>query len=182
MEAEWTSQGLYRCEFQSRSAVPPLGLVVDQPPVSDQARREGESEENPLSQPATVHQARLGLEKWLATYFETGVLQWEIDWFDWSGVSPFHRKALTVCFEIPSGQVLTYGEVASRCGSPQAARAVGGAMARNRWPLIIPCHRVMGAGGQLTGYSGSGGVDTKQALLSFERERAASSRRNGSDH
>ena len=66
------------------------------------------------------------------------------------------------------GETLTYGQLAKLAGSPHAARAVGGAMARNRWPLIVPCHRVVGSSGKLTGYSGEGGLKTKHWLLEHE--------------
>ncbi|MEM8736472.1 MAG: MGMT family protein, partial [Planctomycetota bacterium] len=64
---------------------------------------------------------------------------------------------------------MTYGALAKAVGRPNAARAVGGAMAKNRWPLLIPCHRVLGASGKLTGYSGVGGIETKRRLLEHER-------------
>ncbi|MEZ6150733.1 MAG: methylated-DNA--[protein]-cysteine S-methyltransferase [Pirellulaceae bacterium] len=108
------------------------------------------------------------LEDRLRDYFATGQLVWKLDWLDWSNVPSFHRKVLEQCAQIPAGQTLTYSELASRAGSGRAARAVGSAMARNRWPLIIPCHRVVGADGRLTGYSGTGGIETKRRLLGLE--------------
>ncbi|MCA9157082.1 MAG: methylated-DNA--[protein]-cysteine S-methyltransferase [Planctomycetales bacterium] len=108
------------------------------------------------------------LEDRMRDYFATGQLEWELDWLDWSNVPSFHRKVLEQCAQIPAGQTLTYSELASRAGSRGAARAVGSAMARNRWPLIIPCHRVVGADGRLTGYSGTGGIETKRRLLGLE--------------
>ena len=75
-----------------------------------------------------------------------------------------------VCAEmsaIPFGQTRTYGEIAKRIGA--SAQAVGQACGRNPIPVIIPCHRVMGSGGKLTGYSGGTGVETKVALLRHER-------------
>jgi len=75
---------------------------------------------------------------------------------------------LTLCHAIPVGETRTYGQLAKLAGSPHAARAVGGAMARNRWPLIVPCHRVVGSSGKLTGYSGEGGLKTKHWLLEHE--------------
>jgi methylated-DNA-[protein]-cysteine S-methyltransferase len=67
--------------------------------------------------------------------------------------------------------MLTYGQLARRVGSPAAARAVGSTMARNRLPLVIPCHRVVGSGGQLRGFSAPGGVAVKQRLLQMEAAR-----------
>lgn len=90
---------------------------------------------------------------------------------DLSGVSPFHREVLETLRErVPAGSVVTYGELAALCGrGPEAARAVGGAMAANPIPLVVPCHRVVPAGGPLGNYSGLGGVATKRALLRLER-------------
>jgi O-6-methylguanine DNA methyltransferase len=103
-------------------------------------------------------------------YFVTGFLHWDLDRLDWQGISHFHRQVLLSCAQIPPGETQTYGKLAATVGSPRAARAVGGAMASNRWPLIIPCHRVVGSTGKLTGYSGEGGVQTKQKLLDMERK------------
>jgi methylated-DNA-[protein]-cysteine S-methyltransferase len=64
--------------------------------------------------------------------------------------------------------VVTYGELARTVGCPNGARAVGGAMARNPLPLLVPCHRVIGASGSLGGFSAPGGVETKAALLKLE--------------
>jgi len=68
---------------------------------------------------------------------------------------------------IPLGETMTYGEIAKEIGA--SAQAVGQACGRNPIPVIIPCHRVMGAGGKLVGFSGAGGVETKVALLRHER-------------
>ena len=81
----------------------------------------------------------------------------------------FQRKVLSACRAIPYGQTASYAELAARCGSPGAARAVGNIMARNRVPLIIPCHRVLNSSGELGGFSAPGGVTTKRKLLDLER-------------
>ncbi len=88
------------------------------------------------------------------------------------GLSPFAAKVLdTLRMQVEYGQTVTYGELAAMCGRPGAARAVGGFMARNPWPLLVPCHRVLGAKGRLTGFSGGGGLELKAWLL--QREGAA---------
>jgi methylated-DNA-[protein]-cysteine S-methyltransferase len=87
---------------------------------------------------------------------------------DYSGCSPFHRRVYEIARAIPAGETLTYGELAARAGSPGAARAVGQAMARNPFPLIVPCHRVTGAQGWAGGFSAHGGVSTKFRLLRIE--------------
>lgn len=87
--------------------------------------------------------------------------------------TPFGRRVIARCRSIPRGKTLTYGELAAKAGSPGAARAVGNCMAANRIPLVIPCHRVVGAGGRLHGYSGPGGVRMKRRLLDIESATAA---------
>ena len=85
---------------------------------------------------------------------------------DWSFMRPFQRKVLWATFEIPYGQTATYGEIAAKIGAPRAARAVGRAEATNPMPLVIPCHRVLGADGKLRGYGG--GLAVKKWLLQME--------------
>jgi len=88
---------------------------------------------------------------------------------DLSGLREFTRTVLETLRQVPAGSTVSYGELARRAGRPGAARAVGGAMAGNPLPIVIPCHRVIGAGGKLVGYSGGRGVETKEWLLEFER-------------
>ena len=78
----------------------------------------------------------------------------------------FQKSVWTLMAEIPHGAVRTYGDLAGDLGS--GPRAVGGACGRNPIPIVIPCHRVVGGGGGMGGYSGLGGVDTKGALLRLE--------------
>lgn len=87
---------------------------------------------------------------------------------DLSGRSPFQRAVLEQCRRIAWGQLVTYGELAARAGFPRSARAVGNVMASNRFPLIVPCHRVVAAGGLLGGFSAPQGLRMKRRLL--ERE------------
>lgn len=79
----------------------------------------------------------------------------------------FQRRVWDVLLAIPFGETLTYGEVATRAGQPGAARAVGHAVGRNPLAIIVPCHRVVAAGGRLGGYAG--GLDNKRWLLDHER-------------
>jgi methylated-DNA-[protein]-cysteine S-methyltransferase len=83
-------------------------------------------------------------------------------------VAPFHQRVFEVVRNILPGQTRSYGEVAALCGQRHAARAVGQAMARNPFPLIVPCHRVLAAGGRSGGFSAPGGVTTKLRLLAIE--------------
>ncbi|MFN2494400.1 MAG: methylated-DNA--[protein]-cysteine S-methyltransferase [Pseudonocardiaceae bacterium] len=91
---------------------------------------------------------------------------------DMEGVPPFHRKVYELARTIPPGDTLTYGQVASEIGAPGAARAVGQALSRNPFAIVVPCHRVVAAGGKTGGFSADGGVATKLRLLSIERHSA----------
>ena len=79
----------------------------------------------------------------------------------------FQKKVWAALAEIPYGRTATYGEIAARIGKPKACRAVGTANHHNPVPIIVPCHRVIGAGGSLTGYGG--GLEVKAYLLTLER-------------
>jgi methylated-DNA-[protein]-cysteine S-methyltransferase len=83
-------------------------------------------------------------------------------------LTPFRRRVYTEARRIPRGQLVSYAELALRAGSPGAARAVGRAMATNPWPLVVPCHRVVSAEGDLHGFSAPGGTRTKATLLEIE--------------
>jgi methylated-DNA-[protein]-cysteine S-methyltransferase len=87
---------------------------------------------------------------------------------DFSGHTPFCRRVYELARAIPSGETVSYGELAARAGEPAAARAVGQAMAHNPFPLIVPCHRVLAAHGGAGGFSARGGVETKFRLLRIE--------------
>jgi methylated-DNA-[protein]-cysteine S-methyltransferase len=83
----------------------------------------------------------------------------------------FQRQVWHLLMSIPYGRTVTYGELARRLGRPSAARAVGLANGHNPISVIVPCHRVVGATGDLTGYGG--GLDRKRHLLDFERDNSA---------
>lgn len=87
---------------------------------------------------------------------------------DLTGVTDFQRHVLRACGRVGYGQAVTYGELARRVGRPGAARAVGQAMAANPMPIVIPCHRVVGASGELTGFSAEQGISLKRWLLNLE--------------
>ena len=85
-----------------------------------------------------------------------------------NGLGVFTKRVLTACRDIEFGRIVTYGRLAKLAGKAGAARAVGGVMAKNPLPLIIPCHRVICANGSLGGFSASGGVNLKKRLLQLE--------------
>jgi methylated-DNA-[protein]-cysteine S-methyltransferase len=84
-------------------------------------------------------------------------------------LTPFGRRVVAACRRIPRGQTRTYGQLAAVAGSPGAARAVGRVMASNRFPLVVPCHRVVGANGSLGGFSAPKGLAMKRRLLELEK-------------
>ena len=81
----------------------------------------------------------------------------------------FQRRVWAALVAVPYGETASYGDIAAAIGQPTATRAVGAANGRNPIPLIIPCHRIIGTDGSLTGYSGGGGIETKRYLLDFEQ-------------
>jgi methylated-DNA-[protein]-cysteine S-methyltransferase len=87
---------------------------------------------------------------------------------DMAGVPEFHRQVYDVARTIPAGSTLSYGEIAAEVGDRGLARAVGQALGRNPFPIIVPCHRVLAAGGKPGGFSAGGGVATKQRMLAIE--------------
>jgi methylated-DNA-[protein]-cysteine S-methyltransferase len=104
----------------------------------------------------------------LDSYVQQGRTQWPQVDLPMGGLTPFARKVLeTLRHEVPAGSTVTYGQLAAMAGRPAAARGVGQIMARNRWPLVIPCHRVLGSKGAMVGYTGAG-VDMKRYLLQLE--------------
>ncbi|NNM88543.1 MAG: MGMT family protein [Phycisphaerae bacterium] len=104
-------------------------------------------------------------------------------WAEWrpylemGGLSNFAQSVLRLTTQIPPGRTITYGELAAILGQPGAARAVGGVLAANPFPVLIPCHRVLGKSGELTGFSAPGGVATKRAMLEREAKLTVNVRR-----
>lgn len=90
---------------------------------------------------------------------------------DETGVPEFHRRVYAQTRQILPGQVSTYGEVAEALGEPGGSRAVGQALGRNPWAVIVPCHRVLASGHKAGGFSAAGGTVTKLQLLEIERAR-----------
>jgi methylated-DNA-[protein]-cysteine S-methyltransferase len=105
----------------------------------------------------------------LGAYFAGELIDFHIE-FDLRGTA-FQRRVWQALLTIPYGETRSYGEIARQIGSPGSARAVGWANGRNPIAIVVPCHRVIGAGGSLTGYGG--GLGRKRILLQLEKKRAA---------
>jgi len=90
---------------------------------------------------------------------------------DMEHVPAFHRRVYEVARTIPPGMTLSYGAIAARIGASGAARAVGQALGRNPFPIVVPCHRVLAAGGKIGGFSAEGGITTKRRMLAIEGAR-----------
>ena len=101
----------------------------------------------------------------LGEYFDGDRRAFDLD-VDLRGVAPFAERVLHELARVPYGETTTYGGLAERAGAPKAARAVGTVMNRNPVPIVLPCHRVIGANGALVGYGG--GLPKKERLLRLE--------------
>lgn len=127
---------------------------------------------SPFSVPADWVEDRracLDAERQLRAYFSGELKQFELP-VDLVG-TPFQLQVWQALMSIPYGQTISYGEQAERIGNAKASRAVGLANGRNVVAIVVPCHRVIGASGKLTGFGG--GLDRKQFLLDLERRHAA---------
>ena len=131
---------------------------------------EGESDLDAL---ARVHGARVlrsprpldDVKRQLAEYFERRRTAFDLP-VDLASIPSFQRLVLEELAHVAYGETATYGGLAAKIGKPRAARAVGGALNRNPIPIVLPCHRVVGASGKLVGYAG--GLERKRALLTLE--------------
>jgi len=146
--AGWSERGLYALSFPRADAQQALADIA--------------AKDLPLGE----HPAAAVLAADLKLYFQGYGVTFSVP-LDWTDYTPFQQAVLRFTATIPYGQTLTYGQVAAAIGRPRAARAVGGALHNNRTPLVIPCHRVIGANGNLTGFGG--GIALKHALLLLEK-------------
>lgn len=101
----------------------------------------------------------------LSRYFSGSLKEFDLP-ICWSVMTEFQQKVLRHVYAIPYGQLRTYNDIAHDLGNPKTIRAVGRANATNPIPIIVPCHRVIGSNGKLTGFAG--GLETKAALLRLE--------------
>jgi methylated-DNA-[protein]-cysteine S-methyltransferase len=167
-KAEQGGSGVERVETV---AVPPLALEIHWRGGMVVALHLGRAEAARLDADASrearaVHAALVRLTAGQPADFPPLPLAWEL-------VPPFTRQVLEALLaRVGHGETVTYGGLAALAGHPGKARAVGQAMARNPWPLIVPCHRVLGAGGCLTGYTNPYGLPLKELLLQMESSPA----------
>ena len=145
------------------------GVVAVQLPMSNQDRtrgrirqRYGDIAEAPP--PAEVQSAIDGMIELLAG--KPNDLSEVV--LDLDGVPEFNRGVYDIARTIPPGQTLTYGDIAKRLGGVELSRDVGQALGRNPCPIVVPCHRVLAAGGKPGGFSANGGVVTKLKMLAIE--------------
>jgi methylated-DNA-[protein]-cysteine S-methyltransferase len=114
-----------------------------------------------LEDPSRLDPVRRELDE----YFNNARTSFDLP-IDWSLYSDFGRRVLQATAAIPFGQTASYGDVAARAGNSKASRAAGRALGANAIPIVVPCHRVIGTSGKLTGYTG--GMHRKEALLRLE--------------
>ncbi len=93
---------------------------------------------------------------------------------DLTGLGDFERRVYAIARGIPPGETRTYGDLARELGDVALARRVGQALGRNPFPIVVPCHRILAAGGKTGGFSAPGGIDTKFRILEIERTHGAS--------
>lgn len=160
-----------------RTAIGPCGIAWSeegitrfQLPERDDAalaRRMAKADRSSGALPSPIAQAIADLER----YFRGEKIDFSTFRLDLRGSSPFHKAVYDATRVIGWGAVATYGEIARDVGSPGAARAVGHALSRNPIAVIIPCHRILAAGGKIGGFSAHGGASAKARLLEIEGAR-----------
>lgn len=138
-----------------------LRISFDPEPERELERIARQAGRRVLRAPRQVDEVR----RQLGEYFEGDRRAFELE-LDLRGTSVFTASVLAELYRVPFGETATYGALAARAGRPRAARAVGMVMNRNPIPIVLPCHRVVGSDGSLTGYAG--GLERKAALLRLE--------------
>lgn len=133
----------------------------------DQRKFEAEVARLTGSQPMMDSQKTRKAGDQLVAYLNKERQEFDLD-IDWSIMTPFQQLTLKAVHAIPYGRLSSYGEIARLIGRTKAVRAVGRANATNPIPIVIPCHRVLGADGKLHGYGAPGGLETKAWLLRLE--------------
>lgn len=148
--AVWSDRGLWELTFPYPDADEAVAHLVTQEAAEGSTNAAAEE-----------------LSRELRLYYKGYQVEFGVP-LDWTGYTAFQAAVLRYTAQIPYGETTSYGEVAAAVGSPKASRAVGGALHINRTPVVVPCHRVVGANKTLVGFGG--GLDLKQALLLLEQE------------
>ncbi len=108
------------------------------------------------------------IHRFMLSYVKQNPIDVKID-LDYTSTE-FQQRVYDEALSIPFGKTISYGELAERINNPKAARAVGGALGKNPFPILIPCHRIVGSTGKLTGFSAIDGIELKRKLIDFELE------------
>jgi len=156
--------GIAWCESDGRPAVTALALPEAVRTMTERRVAKRSGAHQPRTPPPEIAQT---VER-LCRHMGGEVQDFRDIAIDLEGVDPFARQVYAAAREIPAGETRTYGEIAKALNHSDAAPAVGQALAKNRIPLIIPCHRVLAAGGKAGGFSAYGGLATKAKLLAIE--------------
>lgn len=149
----WGENGIVGCQLPEASASATRARLQQRFPLAREA-----------APPPAVRDACDGI----VALLRGEAISFEDVQLDMSGVPELHRRVYAIARTIPSGATLSYGEIAKRLGDASLARAVGQALSRNGYAPIVPCHRVLAAGGQAGGFSARGGLSTKLRLLTIE--------------
>lgn len=145
------------------------GLLATRLPETDGARiKAGLARRFPALAEAVMPPAVAVVAARIAAHLGGARIDYSDVALDQDGVGAWERGVYRAAAAIPHGETRTYGELARALGRPDAAQAVGQALGRNPWPIIIPCHRILGAGGKTGGFSAPGGAATKLKLLEIE--------------
>ena len=142
-----------------------LRLVADDTGITGILFADDRAEVTPIDRPGPGVALLVELERQLDAYFDGALRDFDLPLH--AGGTPFQQRVWEALRAIPYGRTASYGQLARQLGRPGAARAVGAANGRNPLSIVVPCHRVIGASGTLTGYGG--GVRNKRWLLDHER-------------
>lgn len=170
----WSGQTVRRLTFGHSDAISAMSTLatgvfsLQEFPCSISVDPETEGGVRTWNVPDRLGQWEADLLGRLRAYADGQIVDFRDIVVDPSPCTPFQARIYALCRQIPYGDTRTYGELARLAGSPQAARAVGQCLARNPIPLLIPCHRVVGAGGKLVGFTAPGGLAMKDRLLRLE--------------
>jgi methylated-DNA-[protein]-cysteine S-methyltransferase len=147
------------------------GLVRARLPIADKERAKAELLKVGLDGARYERGLFKDLQAKISAYFEGSYVDFhnDIHIFPPDGTTAFRRAVVEACRDVRYGRTISYGELAAKAGYSKAGRAVGGVMANNWWPLVIPCHRVICANGGIGGFSTIGGLKLKKRMLELER-------------